>query len=146
VIAEEVFRTTMTDEKYCLLRHDTCCFLIYLLFEDGDSTFLHEELFQMNADVHWVNTIHRHCLHKPVVNLSCFQKSAYYYYLFLTANGFSPGGSGTTIRHYTQTTHVTQNNTTIKRNTVHETTHTINTLHRMKIQQSQLQLYKVVLI
>jgi hypothetical protein len=55
----------------------------------------------------------------------------------LTANGFSPGGSGTTIRHHTQ------NNTTIKQNTVHKTTHTINTLHRMKIQQSQLQLYKV---
>jgi hypothetical protein len=29
----------------------------------------------------------------------------------LTANGFSPGGSGTTIRHNTQTTHITQNNT-----------------------------------
>jgi hypothetical protein len=64
----------------------------------------------------------------------------------LTANGFSPGGSGTTIRHNTQTTHITQNNITIKRNTVHKTTHTINTLHRMKIQQSQLQLYKVTLI
>jgi hypothetical protein len=36
------------------------------------------------------------------------------------------------------TTHITQNNTTIKRNTVHKTTHTINTLHRIKIQQSQL--------
>jgi hypothetical protein len=72
----------------------------------------------------------------------------YYYYLFiLTANGFSPGGSGTTIRHNTQITHITQNNTTIKRNTAHKTTHTIkDTLHRMKIQQSQLQLYKVVLI
>jgi hypothetical protein len=31
----------------------------------------------------------------------------------LTANGFSPGGSGTTISHDTQTTHITQNNTTI---------------------------------
>jgi hypothetical protein len=56
------------------------------------------------------------------------------------------GGSGTTIRHNTQTTHITQNNTTLKRNTAHKTTHTINTLHRMKIEQSQLQLYKVVLI
>jgi hypothetical protein len=61
----------------------------------------------------------------------------------LTANGFSPGGSGTTMRH---NTHITQNNTTIKRNTALKTTHTINTLHRMKIHQSQLQLYKVVLI
>jgi hypothetical protein len=60
----------------------------------------------------------------------------------LTANGFSPGGSSTTIRHNTQ------NNTTIKRNIAHKTTHThtINTIHRMKIQQSQLQLYEVALI
>jgi hypothetical protein len=64
----------------------------------------------------------------------------------LTARGFLPGGSGSTIRHNTQITHIPQNNTTIKRNTAHKTTHTINTLHRMKIQQSQLQLYKVVLI
>jgi hypothetical protein len=52
--------------------------------------------------------------------------------IHLTANGFLPGGSGTTIRHNTQITHITQNNTTIKRNTAHKTTHTINdTLHRM---------------
>jgi hypothetical protein len=57
-------------------------------------------------------------------------------FLFLAANGFSPGGSGTPVRHDTQITHITQNNTTIKRNTAHKTTHTINTLHRMKIQQS----------
>jgi hypothetical protein len=62
-------------------------------------------------------------------------------YVTLTANGFSPGGSGTTIRHNTQITHITQNNTTIKRNTEHKTTHTINTLNRMKIEQSQLELY-----
>jgi hypothetical protein len=29
-------------------------------------------------------------------------------YLYLTANGFSPGGSGTTIRHNTQITHIIQ--------------------------------------
>jgi hypothetical protein len=40
-------------------------------------------------------------------------------FIFLTANGFSPGGSGTAIRHNTQITHIIQNNTTIKRNTVH---------------------------
>jgi hypothetical protein len=34
----------------------------------------------------------------------------------------------------------------IKQKTAHKTTHTIYTLHRMKIQQSQLQLYKVKLI
>jgi hypothetical protein len=46
--------------------------------------------------------------------------------LFLTENGFLAGGSGTTI------THITQNNTTIKRNTAHKITHTIkDTLHRM---------------
>jgi hypothetical protein len=62
------------------------------------------------------------------------QKYIYIYIFILTANGFSPGGNGTTLRHYPQTTHITQNNTTIKRNTVHKNTHTMNTLHRMKIQ------------
>jgi hypothetical protein len=59
-----------------------------------------------------------------------------YYYLLLlfilTENGFLPGGSGYTIRHNKLITHITQNNTTIKRNTAHKTTHTIkDTLHRM---------------
>jgi hypothetical protein len=45
--------------------------------------------------------------------------------IILTANGFLPGSSGTTI------THITQNNTTIKQNTAHKTTHTINTIHKM---------------
>jgi hypothetical protein len=62
----------------------------------------------------------------------------------LTANGVSPGGSYTTIQ--IQIAHITQNNTTIKQITVRKTAHTINTLHRMKIQESQLQLYEVVLI
>jgi hypothetical protein len=44
----------------------------------------------------------------------------FYFCLYLTANGFSSGGSGTTIRHNTQITHIIQNNTTIKRNTVHK--------------------------
>jgi hypothetical protein len=43
----------------------------------------------------------------------------------LTANGFIPGGSSTTMRH------ITQNNTTIKRNTAHKSTHTIHTIHNM---------------
>jgi hypothetical protein len=48
----------------------------------------------------------------------------------LTANGFLPGGSGYTIRHNKQ--HSSQNNTMIKINTAHKTTHTIkDTLHRM---------------
>jgi hypothetical protein len=56
-----------------------------------------------------------------------------YYYLFiLTANGFLSGGSGTAIRHNTQITHNTQNNTTLRRNIVYKTTHTIkDTVHRM---------------
>jgi hypothetical protein len=37
-----------------------------------------EEHFQTNADVHSVNTRHKHNLHKPAANLSCFQKSTYY--------------------------------------------------------------------
>jgi hypothetical protein len=47
----------------------------------------------------------------------------------LTANGFLPGGSGTTIRHNTQTI------------TAHKTTQTIkDTLHTMNTMQIQLQL------
>jgi hypothetical protein len=46
--------------------------------------------------------------------------------------GFLPGGNDTTIRHNTQITHITQNNTKLKRNTAYRTTHTIkDTLHRM---------------
>jgi hypothetical protein len=40
--------------------------------------------------------------------------------------GFLPGGSDTTIRHNTQITHITQNNTPYSnRNTAHRTTQTI---------------------
>jgi hypothetical protein len=39
-----------------------------------------------------------------------------------------------TIRHNKQTTHITQNDSMIKRNTAHKTTHTIkDTLHRIVI-------------
>jgi hypothetical protein len=77
--------------------------------------------------------------------ISHFPILFFYFVLFiLTAKGFSPGVVGTAIRHNTQITHITQNNTTIERNTAHKTTPTINTLHRMKIQQSQLQLYKEI--
>jgi hypothetical protein len=55
----------------------------------------------------------------------------------LTANGYLPGGSGTTIRHNTQITHIKQNNTTIKRNTAYNKHPTQN-----EYNQSQLQLYK----
>jgi hypothetical protein len=51
--------------------------------------------------------------------------------IIMTANGFLLGDSRTTIRQNTQITHITQNNTTIKRNTAHKTTHTIHTLHKM---------------
>jgi hypothetical protein len=36
------------------------------------------EHFQTNADVHNVDTRHKHYLHKTTANLSCFQKRAYY--------------------------------------------------------------------
>jgi hypothetical protein len=85
------------------------------------------------------NTIHK-CLLYDSPSLAGLDVKIDLDIYFKTANGFSPGGSGTTIRHNTQTTHITQNNTTIKRNTVHKNAHTINTLHRIKIQQLQLQL------
>jgi hypothetical protein len=49
----------------------------------------------------------------------------------LTANWVLPGGSGNTITQNKETTHITQNITTIKRNAVHKTTHTVDTLHKM---------------
>jgi hypothetical protein len=50
--------------------------------------------------------------------------------VWLTGGCVLPGGSGYTIKHNKQITHITENNTTIKRNTAHKTTHTIkDTLH-----------------
>jgi hypothetical protein len=43
--------------------------------------------------------------------------------IILTANGFSPGGSGTTIRRNTQITHITQNNTPHSNRTQHTELH-----------------------
>jgi hypothetical protein len=37
-----------------------------------------QELFQANSAMHSVNTRNKHHLHRPVTNLTCFQKSAYY--------------------------------------------------------------------
>jgi hypothetical protein len=37
-----------------------------------------QEHFQTNSSVHSVNTRDKHHLHRPVANLTCFQKSAYY--------------------------------------------------------------------
>jgi hypothetical protein len=72
-------------------------------------------------------------------------------YLFIyIANGLLPDGSDTTIRHNTQITHITQNNTLhSNRNIAHKTTQTIkDTLYTMKnIQvQLQLELNKLILI
>jgi hypothetical protein len=75
----------------------------------------------------------------------------------LTANGFLPGGSSTTIRHITQVTHTSHKITHhTQKNTAHKTTQTIkdtlHTMNTMQIQlqiqqiQLQLQLYKLILI
>jgi hypothetical protein len=37
-----------------------------------------QENFQTNSSVHNINTRNKHHLHRPVVNLSCFQKGASY--------------------------------------------------------------------
>jgi IS1 family transposase len=37
-----------------------------------------QEHFQTNSAVHSVNPRNKHHLHRPVANLSCFQKSTYY--------------------------------------------------------------------
>ena len=38
-----------------------------------------QEKFQTNSSVHNINTRNKHHLHRPVANLSCFQKGASYY-------------------------------------------------------------------
>jgi hypothetical protein len=38
-----------------------------------------KELFQMNADVHSVNTRYKNCIHKPIANVSCLKKSKFLY-------------------------------------------------------------------
>jgi hypothetical protein len=43
--------------------------------------------------------------------------------IILTANGFSPGGSGTTIRHITQITYITQNNNDQTKHSTQNYTH-----------------------
>jgi hypothetical protein len=65
----------------------------------------------------------------------------------LTANRFLPGGSGTTIRHNTQITHTTQNNTALKQNITQiytnnegHTTHNEYNAIQLQLQQIQLQL------
>jgi hypothetical protein len=37
-----------------------------------------KNLFQMNADVHSVNTRHKRCLHKIIANNTFYQRSTYY--------------------------------------------------------------------
>jgi hypothetical protein len=36
-----------------------------------------QENFQTSPSVHSINTRNKHCLHRPVANLTCFQKSAF---------------------------------------------------------------------
>jgi hypothetical protein len=55
-------------------------------------------------------------------------------FIYLTANGGLPGGSGTTIRHNAQITYITQNNTPHSNKT------------QLQQIQLQLQLYKLILI
>jgi hypothetical protein len=37
-----------------------------------------QEMFPTNSHIHTVNTRNKNQLHRPIANLSCFQKSAYY--------------------------------------------------------------------
>jgi hypothetical protein len=37
-----------------------------------------QDNFQTNPLVHSINTRNKHHLHRPIANLSCFQKSAFY--------------------------------------------------------------------
>jgi hypothetical protein len=70
-------------------------------------------------------------------------KASIYLLFILTANGFLPGGSRTTIRHNTQITHIKQNthHAQTKQSTQNYTHNKEHTTHC-----EQLQLYKLILI
>jgi hypothetical protein len=59
--------------------------------------------------------------------------SVYYYYYFFTANGFVPGGSGTTIRHSTQKQSTAHKNKAHHAKTKHSTQKQ-STAHKNKAQ------------
>jgi hypothetical protein len=64
---EDLFKRLETLSVPC-----ACIFSLMNLITNDEGNF------QTNADVHSFNTKHKHYLHKPIANLSCFQKSAYY--------------------------------------------------------------------
>jgi hypothetical protein len=60
------------------------------------------------------------------------------YFIYLNCKWVLPGGSDT-VRHYTQITHITQNNTPHSNKTAHRTTQAIkDTLHKMNTMQIRL--------
>jgi hypothetical protein len=48
------------------------------VFSLMNSFVSNQESFQTNSSVHSINTRNEHHIHRPVANLSCFQKSAFY--------------------------------------------------------------------
>jgi hypothetical protein len=53
--------------------------LVYVTGIQTDEFFIgNEEKFQTNSSVHNIDTRNKHHLHRPVANLSCFQKGASY--------------------------------------------------------------------
>jgi hypothetical protein len=58
-----------------LLLHGVPCQYIFSLMN-----FLvdNQESFQTNSSIHSINTSNKHHLHRPISNLSCFQKSTFY--------------------------------------------------------------------
>jgi hypothetical protein len=65
--------TTLTDENR--MQEEIPCEYIFSLM---NFIVNNQEFFQTNSAVHSVNTRNKHQLHRPIVNLSCFQKSAFY--------------------------------------------------------------------
>jgi hypothetical protein len=51
------------------------CTYIFSLLNVGINNLEH---FQINSAIHCVNTTNKHHLHRPIANLTCFQKSTYY--------------------------------------------------------------------
>jgi hypothetical protein len=64
-----------------IIAGDTCCLPLNVYHALSLLLFIvnNQEHFQTsNSAVHSVNTRNKNQLHRPIVNLSCFQKSAYY--------------------------------------------------------------------
>jgi hypothetical protein len=74
----QIVRILMSVKSHNSYRDLNSSLWIYTVFSWINFIANNEKHFQTNADVHSANTRHKHCRHKPIAKLSCFQKNKYY--------------------------------------------------------------------